>query len=244
MPLKALHPLLEDGCVGDERREAWRKVSFIGISNWALDPAKMNRGIMVSRGVPTVDDLIKSADGICSNDEDTKLLMASIFRDFAKGYYHVYRTQKREFFGLRDFYALIKMLFTHVLKTKEVPSPEDQIRTVQRNFGGYFGDLKPAFEFLKTMFPETTEKDLIPSMELILDALKTPENPTETRYILLLTKNNTALKILQEHILQGQDYQIIFGSSFPLDQEYSQICLNINRIKIAMELGHLVVLSK
>ena len=35
---------------------------------------------------------------------------------------------------------------------------------------------------------------------------------------------------------------IIFGSSFADDQEYRQICLNINRIKIAMELGHTVIL--
>ncbi len=35
---------------------------------------------------------------------------------------------------------------------------------------------------------------------------------------------------------------VIFGSSFDDDQEYRQICLNINRIKIAMELGHTVIL--
>ena len=35
---------------------------------------------------------------------------------------------------------------------------------------------------------------------------------------------------------------IIFGSSFVDDQEYRQICLNINRIKIAMELGQTVIL--
>ena len=36
-------------------------MAFIGISNWALDPAKMNRGIMVRRSDPTVADLIESA---------------------------------------------------------------------------------------------------------------------------------------------------------------------------------------
>ena len=35
---------------------------------------------------------------------------------------------------------------------------------------------------------------------------------------------------------------VIFGSSFPHDQEYTQICANINRIKIAMALGQTVVL--
>ncbi|XP_018431519.1 PREDICTED: E3 ubiquitin-protein ligase RNF213-like, partial [Nanorana parkeri] len=43
MPLKTLHPLLEDGCIDDDT-SPHKKVGFIGISNWALDPAKMNRG--------------------------------------------------------------------------------------------------------------------------------------------------------------------------------------------------------
>ena len=37
------------------------RVAFIGISNWALDPAKMNRGVMVTRGDPDVDELVLSA---------------------------------------------------------------------------------------------------------------------------------------------------------------------------------------
>lgn len=37
------------------------KVSFIGLSNWALDPAKTNRGIMVQRGIPDEEDLVESA---------------------------------------------------------------------------------------------------------------------------------------------------------------------------------------
>ena len=85
MPLKALHPLLEDGCVGDEEFQPWKKTSFVGISNWALDPAKMNRGILLSRGVPTEEDLVKSADGICSSDEDIKRLVMPHFKPLAHG---------------------------------------------------------------------------------------------------------------------------------------------------------------
>jgi len=56
-----LHPLLEDGCEGDEEPAPYKKVAFIGISNWALDPAKMNRGILVQRGVPDEKELEDSA---------------------------------------------------------------------------------------------------------------------------------------------------------------------------------------
>lgn len=65
MPLKTLHPLLEDGVTSAddviETDEKAQRVAFIGISNWALDPAKMNRGIMLSRGVPDVGELVDSA---------------------------------------------------------------------------------------------------------------------------------------------------------------------------------------
>ena len=36
-------------------------MAFIGISNWALDPAKMNRGVMVMRGEPSIEELVNSA---------------------------------------------------------------------------------------------------------------------------------------------------------------------------------------
>ena len=44
-----------------QRCKREERVAFIGISNWALDPAKMNRGIMVTRGDPEVEELRESA---------------------------------------------------------------------------------------------------------------------------------------------------------------------------------------
>lgn len=60
MPLKTLHPLLEDGCIDNDKPDPHMKVGFVGISNWALDPAKMNRGIFVSRWDPSEDELEKN----------------------------------------------------------------------------------------------------------------------------------------------------------------------------------------
>ena len=81
-------------------------MAFIGISNWALDPAKMNRGIMVTRGDPDARELQLSAQGICSNKEDdpVKGMLEPYFECLAGAYLKICRNQKREFFGLRDFY--------------------------------------------------------------------------------------------------------------------------------------------
>ena len=100
-------------------------MAFIGISNWALDPAKMNRGIMVTRCDPTREELELSARcisllflcltvhiqlhyirQICSNDEDDGVAewLDPYFHWFAGAYIDILKQQKSEFFGLRDFY--------------------------------------------------------------------------------------------------------------------------------------------
>ena len=133
LPLKALHPLLEDGtegarkdftdqvcfdtamyvCVSLEENvqiiSRQERVAFIGISNWALDPAKMNRGVMVTRADPSEEELVFSAMGICSNDEDDPIRrrLEPYFRPFAKAYRNICKKQDREFFGLRDFYRCV-----------------------------------------------------------------------------------------------------------------------------------------
>ena len=65
MPLKTLHPLLEDSDKTQddviETEESFSRVAFIGLSNWALDPAKMNRGIMLSRSEPSENELEETA---------------------------------------------------------------------------------------------------------------------------------------------------------------------------------------
>ena len=194
------------------------------------------------RGVPSEADLVVTAKGICMNDEDAYELLIDWIDDLAKGYQRIYDTQTREFFGLRDFYSLIKMLF-EVAKTKKSVEFGDIVECAQRNFGGYFDDKRPDLEFLSAIRPGFDQDQyLISPNDLIMKTLEMPDNPNETRYPLLLTKNNAALKIIEEQKLID-NFKIIYGSSFPLDQEYSSICANINRIKIAMETGQQIVLS-
>ena len=52
---------------------------------------------------------------------------------------------------------------------------------------------------------------------------------SESRYLLLLTENYGALSILQQQIIAKQNEirpVTIFGSSFPSDQEYTQVSKN------------------
>ncbi|KAI5277308.1 hypothetical protein MUG91_G144n75 [Manis pentadactyla] len=248
MPLKALHPLLEDGCIEDNP-DPHKKVGFIGISNWALDPAKMNRGIFVSRGSPSEEELIESARGICSSEPLVQERVQGYFAAFAKAYEKVCERQDKEFFGLRDYYSLIKMVFAMARASHEEPSPQDVAQAVLRNFSGK--DDIHALDIFTASLPEARCSEDISTLQLIeqnmygdrQQAAGGEPDGTESRYLLVLTRNYVALQILQQAFF-GEDQQpeIIFGSSFPRDQEYIQICRNINRVKICMETGKMVVL--
>ncbi|XP_077184308.1 E3 ubiquitin-protein ligase RNF213 isoform X2 [Paroedura picta] len=241
MPLKTLHPLLEDGCVDDDPHPH-KKVGFIGISNWALDPAKMNRGIFVSRGDPNKKELIESAQGICSSERVTLNKIEHLFPIFANAYEEICKLQSKEFFGLRDYYSLIKMVFALTKTSKRMPSPHDISEAVLRNFSGK-EDVK-ALDIFMSKIPEKGDViSEISTIDLVKQNIYNDFQDGECRYLLVLTHNYAALQILQQAFFKGeQQPEIIFGSSFPKDQEYTQICRNINRVKICMETGQMVVL--
>ena len=80
----------------------------------------MNRGVMVTRADPSEEELVLSARGICSNKKDDPVRgnLEEFFKPFAIAYRRILKNQKREFFGLRDFYRLILSSLcevTHVL---------------------------------------------------------------------------------------------------------------------------------
>uniref|UniRef100_UPI00358DE57A E3 ubiquitin-protein ligase rnf213-alpha-like n=1 Tax=Myxine glutinosa TaxID=7769 RepID=UPI00358DE57A len=244
MPLKTLHPLLEDGCVGDEIPKAHMKVGFVGISNWALDPAKINRGILVFRGVPDEKELIRSAQGICSSDVHTCQRVEKLFPSLAQAYLRVCKEQEREFFGLRDYYSLVKMLYSFAKESGTFPTRGELLQAVLRNFGGFQKvNVRSAFQKSLSEVPDDdSHKEFCP-LDFVKTNVDTSSGSTEFRYLLLLTSNCAALTILQlYHTLDLQETVTLFGSSFPMDQEYTQVCRNINTIKVCMETGKTVIL--
>ena len=69
----------------------------------------MNRGVMVTRGVPGLEELKLSARGICSTD-DKDLVREQLQRYFdplSRAYMNICKKQERQFFGLRDFYRYV-----------------------------------------------------------------------------------------------------------------------------------------
>ncbi|XP_055559911.1 E3 ubiquitin-protein ligase rnf213-alpha-like isoform X6 [Falco cherrug] len=242
MPLKALHPLLEDGCVDDENPEPYKKVGFVGISNWALDPAKMNRGLLVFRTEPSKEELVNTAKGICADQPHLERI-EHLFPILANFYCNVLKTQETEFFGLRDFYSLIKMIVSYTQNTKRSSQEELLVKAIQRNFGGS-RDIHP-LEIFRNCTSEVrlTKKMETSCIRLLEENIHKQQVGFMSRYLLLLTTNNAAFQIIQmTRLIDVSNCDIIFGSGFPRDQDYSQVCRSVNRVKICMEIGRPVVL--
>ena len=276
MPLKVLHPLLENATTITQLSvESPFKVGFVGISNWALDPAKMNRGIFVTRGQPTKEDLLKTALAIFESDEENiPQVSYRIIEELTSAYLKVYEEQKKEekeekqekqeklekqekqekkekeFFGLRDYYGLMKMLCA-LLSKKKMLNFDDIAKIVIRNFSGYKTNFFTVFkDCLVTCF-KSVHDNMVPVMELIQENLS---SDVESRFLLLLTNQYSAVGLLPQVMTFSkevptskvtrsvQDYQVIFGSSFPRDNDYTEVCRNINRIKVCMETCRTVVL--
>ena len=53
------------------------------------------------------------------------------------GYGHVYQKQKRDFFGLRDFYSLVKMIYQTACDIEATPGPEEIALCVQVGLTGF-----------------------------------------------------------------------------------------------------------
>ncbi|KAM9300337.1 E3 ubiquitin-protein ligase rnf213-alpha-like [Morus bassanus] len=243
MPLKTLHPLLEDGCIDDENPESYQKVGFVGISNWALDPAKMNRGLLVFRTDPNKEELVKTAKGICAAQHHLERIEC-LFPLLAEFYCKVLETQKIELFGLRDFYSLIKIILSYTQDEKCMSQKEIVIKAIQRNFGGS-SDIDPVKLFQNCI----SEMHLPPDLEtshticLLKENMGKQQAGLMSRYLLLLTTNQAAYHIIQmTQLIDTENCEIIFGSGFPQDQDYSQVCRSVSRVKICMETGRPVVL--
>lgn len=258
-PLKVLHSLLEPG------DSAFPDVAVVGISNWALDAAKMNRAIHLSRPEPDVEDLFETGKSLReAGSEKTGLGVSRTrsghqfhqatypddnqLRCLAKAYQEYQGRQRyANFHGLRDYYSLIKCLSTdtdhntsHNLFSEE--KTKGIQRALQRNFGGVPNDVNN----FQTLFQEglhsldlMEETHRFPVTQLIHDNLQ----DKLARHLMIITNGDSAIGILDQ-MLQSLDKEkiTIFGSRFEedLSEEYNYRILS--RIILCMERNCVLIL--
>eukprot|EP00927_Polykrikos_kofoidii_P035934 TRINITY_DN30416_c0_g1_i1.p1 TRINITY_DN30416_c0_g1~~TRINITY_DN30416_c0_g1_i1.p1 ORF type:complete len:2733 (+),score=408.03 TRINITY_DN30416_c0_g1_i1:610-8199(+) len=244
LPLKVLHRELEhlDG------------LACVGISNWTLDAAKMSRCVTLYRPPPTVDDLCSTAEGMVAS-ANLKAYLQSLSRAF----FEVYGSQQRpDFWGLREFYSTVRVVNAElrqkvaeseaasasVAKSKDaaiVLEPESLMKTVLRNYGGRpHVELETVLEVFSRQCGMSLVNVSRPSTpELIKQNLCDPE----ARHLMLLTRNNAALRLLFEAGLLSHDRaEVLFGSTFQGDQGDVAVASMLQSIKAIMRLPVVLVL--
>ena len=233
-PLKVLHSILEpgDGQLPD--------VAVVGISNWALDAAKMNRAIHLSRPEPNVEDLFETGQSLhyTVGGGYIQNLGQEELRCLAEAYFEYQVKQShRNFHGLRDFYSLIKSL-TGRSNFKEVNL------ALQRNFGGLPSEVNEIQEIFRKkltneMFSSGGEA-IIPVTDLIQANLEDPH----ARHLMLITSGDSAIGILEQSLKKLDKETItIYGSRFEedLSEEYNYRILS--RIILCMEQDCILILK-
>ena len=149
-PLKVIHSELEY-----DLNEGEKKVAFVGISNWALDASKMNRGMFLSIPEPDDEDIKKTALTIGkSYDESLGNKYRSFYEFLGLTYFKYKDFLKREhskdgkddFHGNRDFYHLIKNSARNIIKKYKFHEPS------KNEFQGMVAIKIPIFDDLDFQF--------------------------------------------------------------------------------------------
>ena len=248
-PLKVIHSELEinfDFELSDDfeqnlfsSEDNKSKIAFLGISNWSLDASKMNRVIFNVLQEPDINDLKKTALEIASSINEK---MANKYIDFfdkiAESYFEYIEQKRRDdrfdvnFHGLRDFYNIIKSV-TRELSKNELKINENKKnlegiaeKNIERNFGGL---PLSAFDFKNIYYRLNGDKNFkVDKNYDVMRCIKENIFDKESRYLLLITRNNFDLELInflieelnqQKNNVDILNTKFILGSTFPQDTD-------------------------
>ena len=260
LPLKVLHKVLD---------EAGGREAVVGISNWALDPAKMNRAVHLYRPAPTVEDLSLTAEGMVRSAN-----LKGYLHELARAYNEIYHNQEHaDFWGLREFYSTVKSINSSLERESTATGGAALdghmlMNSILRNFGGRPHEMNKIIScFFHRLGISVPSSSIIKSGESAMELGSLPASalntaglgwkdvrieslvranllePIAARHLMLLTRNNAALSLLfDRQVLLQNETEVIFGSDFPLDQTDLTVCLNIQKVKLCMAEGITVVL--
>ena len=256
-PLKALHTYLELDYKNQNNDE---KLAFVGISNWKLDAAKMNRGIYLNVINPISDfKQMKDTAMQITNiyDKTFSISYSDLIEKLTKSVfnYNLYlkkiSAEQINFHGTRDFYNLIKTVTKKILEknNKDETGIIPALFSIETNYNGIIRNgvnssnlIKKEF---KKLYPEANyvEKDEFGIVECIKNNL----DDEDSRFLLLIMKSNLSqyliLRILN---LESEENKIFYylGSLFEDDIYNEAYCAKaINKIKYYLEHDIILILK-
>ena len=256
-PLKVIHSELEY-----DQNEGYKKVAFVGISNWDLDAAKMNRGISISIPEPDEEDNKETAFTIGNSyDEAMAMRYKSFYENLGISYYKYKQylkinhslDGKEDFHGNRDFYHLVKNSARNMIDKEKQNNLTDQnllecaVDSIERNFSGIIFDdnRKASLEVYKNIFHEIYPVCQVKKDYDVLKRIKENIHDINSRYLLIASDSSLGT-IQLSSILEGEkkDYSFYIGSPFKEDLHSEEYTLKVlNKIQSHMGRGNILVLK-
>lgn len=162
----------------------------------------------------------------------------------AGAYHDVYNGQKegKMMFGMRDYYALLKLLRRKMVDVKARFGLTSEVLTltVSRNFGGKASMLKWAnkiFHMKCLGFPPAGGPP--PVRTLIADSLR----DVAARHLMLFTRDSAALDLLVgARLVDPAECTVMVGSSFKDDSAELELIQQINQVRHTMAAGRTLIL--
>ena len=254
-PLKVIHSELEY-----DLNEGDKKIAFVGISNWALDASKMNRGLYLSIPDPDEIDVKKTARTIGKSYSPE---LAKIYRNLYENLgllYYKYKEYLRsthnnwieEFHGNRDFYHLVKNVAKNIVKGNS-KSLDENIRNafvteaIERNFAGLIFDntkessLKRIKKYYREFDPNVEIEDKYDVIKRISENIV----DFKSRYLLVISKPSISEFLLSSILNEkNKEYNYYKGSPFEDDLKSEEYILKIlNKVQLHMEQDKVLILN-
>ena len=253
-PLKALHVYLEL----DYKNNKDEKLAFVGISNWKLDAAKMNRGIYLNviNPISDIGQMYKTASHItniydkafCYKYEELLINLSKVIYNY-NSYLNDIHSEFINFHGTRDFYNLIKTTAKKIIEKAHNDEIESALFSIESNYNGVTkNEGFDSADFIKTKFkefyPNFQGKDKFGIEECIKNNILDEE---DSRYLLLIMKSNLSqyliLNILKE--LKDENKIVYFLGSLFEDDIYNEAysAKAINKIQYYLEQDIILILK-
>ena len=240
-PLKILHFWLE--------KDREQSVPFLGISNWRLDAAKINRALNLSIIDYDLEDLEDTAISIAKAlDEYLASSQESFFRILAKTYYQYLSEiqnslkENKDFHGNRDFYHLIKnAMFELIYRKDELEKNEKRTLTkvglfsLNRNFGGLEKLNEKIEKIFKNLFKNYYDENIENEISFsVINAIEKNILSQNNRYLMLISEGNVGNYIVK-YLLKNlkKNYIEMIGSIYKKDKKSLRyIQQTLNKIKL------------
>ena len=259
-PLKVIHSELEY-----DLNEGEKQIAFVGISNWVLDAAKMNRGISISIPEPDEEDNKETSLTIGNSfDQALALKYKAYYENLGIAYYEYKKylkekhnlDGKEDFHGNRDFYHLVK-IFSKCLKksldgsnqeeiNEDIILKESSLSSIERNFAGmqFENKDKTSLKVFKDIYSKIYSDFKSQNDYNVLERIKENLNDLSSRYLLLILKSSTNIFLLTTILSDlKKEYVFYIGSSFEEDLNSEEYALKVlNKLQIYLENGIILIL--